>query len=129
MEKLDKYFDFGLLKKYFSLNLIAFIAGGLLIIFLTKSSSTTNIKELQLKNDSLLFANQKLAKYNDSLKNNIDKSTLVIETLNKKDGTYKEKVVELNNKIQSLKGKYEEANNHANNFSSLDIQRYFSELK
>ena len=129
MEKLSKYLNFELVKKYFSLNLIAFIAGGLLIIFLTKSSNNTDIRQLQLKNDSLLFANQKLAKSNDSLKNNIDKSTLVIETLNKKDGTYKEKVGQLNNKIQSLKGKYEEANNHANNFGSLDIQRYFSELK
>jgi predicted nuclease with TOPRIM domain len=129
MEKLSKYLNFELVKKYFSLNLIAFIAGGLLIIFLTKSSNNTDIRQLQLKNDSLLFENQKLAKSNDSLKNNIDKSTLVIETLNKKDGTYKEKVGQLNNKIQSLKVKYEEANNHANNFGSLDIQRYFSELK
>jgi archaellum component FlaC len=128
MEKLDKYFDFGVLKKYFSLNLIAFIAGCLLIMFLNKSSSNVDIKQLKLKNDSLLFANQKLEKSNDSLKNNIEKSTLVIETLNKKDGTYKEKVGQLNIKIQNLKGKYEEANNHANNFGSLDIQRYFSEL-
>jgi predicted nuclease with TOPRIM domain len=129
MEKLDKYFDFGVLKKYFSLNLIAFIAGCLLIMFLNKPSSNVDIKQLKLKNDSLLFANQKLEKSNDSLKNNIEKSTLVIETLNKKDGTYKEKVGQLNIKIQTLKGKYEEANNHANNFGSLDIQRYFSELE
>jgi predicted nuclease with TOPRIM domain len=129
MEKLSKYLNFELVKKYFSLNLIAFIAGGLLIIFLTKSRNSADIKQLKLKNDSLLIANQKLSKSNDSLKNNIDKSTLVIETLNKKDGTYKEKVGQLNNKIQSLKGKYEEANNHANNFGSLDIQRYFAELK
>ena len=129
MEKLSKYLNFELVKKYFSLNIIAFIAGGLLIMFLTKSPSNIDIKELKLKNDSLLLANRKLAQSNDSLKNNIDKSTLVIETLNKKDGTYKEKVGQLNNKIQSLKGKYEEANNHANNFGSLDIQRYFSELK
>jgi archaellum component FlaC len=129
MEKLSKYFDFGVLKKYFSLNLIAFIAGCLLIMFLNKSSNNVDIKQLKLKNDSLLFANQKLEKSNDSLKNNIEKSTLVIETLNKKDGTYKEKVGQLNIKIQTLKGKYEEANNHANNFGSLDIQRYFSELK
>jgi len=129
MEKLSKYFDFGVLKKYFSLNLIAFIAGCLLIMFLNKSSSNLDIKQLKLKNDSLLFANQKLEKSNDTLKNNIEKSTLVIETLNKKDGTYKEKVGQLNNKIQTLKGKYEEANNHANNFGSLDIKRYFSELK
>jgi predicted nuclease with TOPRIM domain len=129
MEKLDKYFDFALVKKYFSLNFIAFISGGLLIMFLTKSPSNIDIKELKFKNDSLLLANRKLAQSNDSLKNNIDKSTLVIETLNKKDGTYKEKVGQLNIKIQSLKVKYEEANNHANNFGSLDIQRYFSELK
>lgn len=129
MEKLSKYLNLESVKKYFSLNLIAFISGGLLIMFLTKSPSNIDIKELKLKNDSLLFANRKLAQSNDSLKNNIDKSTLVIETLNKKDGTYKEKVGQLNNKIQSLKGKYEEANNHANNFGSLDIQRYFSELK
>jgi len=129
MEKLSKYLNFEILKKYFSLNLIAFISGGLLIIVLTKSSTNSDIKQLSLKNDSLLLANKKLEQSNESLKNNIDKSTLVIETLNKQDGTYKEKVVQLNNKIQSLKGKYEEANNHANNFGSLDIQRYFSELK
>jgi archaellum component FlaC len=97
-------------------------------MFLNKSSTNVDIKQLQLKNDSLLLANSKLAQSNDSLKNNIEKSTLVIETLNKKDGTYKEKVGQLNIKIQSLKGKYEEANNHANNFGSLDIKRYFSEL-
>jgi len=129
MEKLNKYFNFSILTKYFSLNLVAFIAGCLLIMFLNKSSSNVDIKQLQLKNDSLLLANSKLAQSNDSLKNNIEKSMLVIETLNKKDGTYKEKVGQLNIKIQSLKGKYEEANNHANNFGSLDIQRYYSELK
>jgi predicted nuclease with TOPRIM domain len=128
MEKLNKYFNFSILTKYFSLNLVAFIAGCLLIMFLNKSSSNVDIKQLQLKNDSLLLANSKLAQSNDSLKNNIEKSNLVIETLNKKDETYKEKVGQLNIKIQSLKGKYEEANNHANNFGSLDIQRYFSEL-
>jgi predicted nuclease with TOPRIM domain len=128
MKKLNKYFNFSILSKYFSLNFIAFIAGCLLIMFLNKSSSNVDIKQLQLKNDSLLLANSKLTQSNDSLKNNIEKSTLVIETLNKKDGTYKEKVGQLNIKIQSLKGKYEEANNHANNFGSLDIQRYFSEL-
>ena len=115
------------LNKYFSLNLIAFIAGCLLIMFLTKSSNNTEIKQLQLKNDSLLLLNKNLSKSNDSLKNNIEKSSLVIESLYKKDEELKGKVFKLNNKIQSLK--YEEANNHANNFGTLDIQRYFSELK
>ena len=129
MEKLSSYLNFDLAKKYFSLNLVAFIAGCLLIMFLTKSSSNTDIKDLKLKNDSLLFANQKLSQSNDSLKNNIEKSSFVIDDLNKKDGSLKEKVGQLNNKIQNLKVKYEEANNHANDFGSLDIQRYFAELK
>jgi len=115
------------LSKYFSLNLIAFIAGCLLMMLLTKSSTNVDIKSLQQKNDSLLFANQKLSQSNDSLKNNIEKSSLVINELNKKDELLKDKIGQINNKIQSLK--YEEANNHANNFNSLDIQRYFSELK
>jgi hypothetical protein len=115
------------LSKYFSLNLIAFIAGCLLIMFLTKSATNYDIKLLKQQNDSLMVLNQKLSQSNDSLKNNIEKSTLVIETLNKKDEALNQKVGQLNNKIKSLK--YEEANNHANYFNSMDIQRYFAELK
>jgi CII-binding regulator of phage lambda lysogenization HflD len=129
MEKLNKYFDFNILKKYFSLNLIAFVSGCLLIVFLTKSSKNSNIKALQQKNDSLMVVNQSLVRSNDSLKTNIDKSTLVIMTLNKKDESLKIKVGQLNNKINSLKDKYEKANNHANDFNAVDIQRYFAELK
>jgi len=117
------------LSKYFSINLIAFFAGLLLMLVLSKSSFNSDIKELRKKNDSLLIVNQKLSKSNDSITNNLLKSDLVIESLNKKDDLLKEKVGQLNNKIQSLKGKYEEASNHANNFNTLDIQGYFSELK
>ena len=95
MEKLNKYFDFNILKKYFSLNLIAFVAGCLLMMFLTKSSKNLDIKGLQQKNDSLMIVNQSLNKSNDSLKTNIEKSTLVIETLNKKDESLKQKVGQL----------------------------------
>jgi hypothetical protein len=125
MEKLNKYYN--IVKKYFSLNLVAFFAGCLLIMFLTKSSNNANIQELKQKNDSLLLVNKNLAQSNDSLKNNIEKSSLVISELNKKDDLLKNKVGQLNTKIQTLK--YEAANNHANNFNSLDIQRYFAELK
>lgn len=129
MEKLNKPFDFNILKKYFSLNLIAFIAGCLLMMFLSKASKNVDIKELKQKNDSLMIVNQSLAKSNDSLKTNIEKSTLVILTLNKKDESLKIKVGQLNNKINSLKEDYEKANNHSNDFNAVDIQRYFAELK
>ena len=128
MEKLNN-FDFNILKKYFSLNLIAFVSGCLLMVFLTNSSKNSNIKALQQKNDSLMIVNQSIIKSNDSLKTNIEKSTLVIMTLNKKDESLKIKVGQLNNKINSLKDNYEKANNHANDFNAMDIQRYFAELK
>jgi regulator of replication initiation timing len=117
------------LSKYFSLNLIAFISGCLLIMFLTKSSTNTDIKALKQKNDSLLMENRILSKSSDSIRNIIDKSTYVIESLNIKDSSLKQKVGQLNNKIQSLNVKYEEATNYANNFGSVDIQRYFANLK
>ena len=115
------------LSKYFSLNLTAFIAGGLLIMFLTKSSNNSEIKQLLEKNKALLVENKKIEKSNDSIRSVINKSSFVIQSLNTKDSTLKEKVGLLNNKIQSLK--YEEASNYANNFGSLDIQRYFADLK
>lgn len=115
------------LSKYFSINLIAFITGCLLVLFLTKSSTNIEIKKLQKYNDSLAIENKVLSKANDSIRNIIDKSNYVIETLNIKDSSLKQKVGQLSNKIQTLK--YEEASNYANNFGSLDIQRYFAELK
>lgn len=124
---MKKYLS--IVSKYFSTNLIAFFAGLVLMLVLSKSSFNSDIKELIKKNDSLLIVNQKLSKSNDSISNSLAKSDFVIESLNKKDYLLKEKVSQINIKIQSLKGKYEEANNHANNFGTLDIQRYFSELK
>ena len=124
---MKKYLS--IVSKYFSTNLIAFFAGLVLMLVLSKSSFNSDIKELIKKNDSLLIVNQKLSKSNDSISNSLAKSDFVIESLNKKEYLLKEKVSQINIKIQSLKGKYEEANNHANNFGTLDIQRYFSELK
>ena len=124
---MKKYLS--IVSKYFSTNLIAFFAGLVLMLVLSKSSFNSDIKELIKKNDSLLIVNQKLSKSNDSISNSLAKSDFVIESLNKKDYLLKEKVSQINIKIQSLKGKYEEANNHDNNFGTLDIQRYFSELK
>ena len=118
-----------IVNKYFSTTLIAFFAGLMIMLTFSNASHNIDVKKFKQINDSLQFANQQLIKSNDSLRNNIEKSSIVIESLNKKDESLKEKVGQLNNKIQTLKVKYEEANSHANNFGSLDIQRYFSELK
>lgn len=109
--------------------LFSFIAGCLVMFFITKPSYELNVKELKKENDALQFENQKLSNLGDSLKHNIDKSSLVIESLTKKDQTLKIQIVQLNNKIINVKKEYEKANNHSNNFSSLDIERYFAELQ
>ena len=116
-----------IMNKY--LLIIAFIAGSLLVISLSRSSKNTEIDNLIKDNKFLLAKNDSLSKQNDSLKYNLDNSNSIILSLNKKDNLLKEKIVYLNNKIQNVKYEYEKANNHANNFNSLDIQRYFSELK
>ena len=85
------------------------------------------IKALNQKNDSLrkensilnenIVANQKLLKSSDEK----------IVELKKEDETLKSKVKTLNNNITNLKTNYEKANSHSNNFSTIDIQRYFSD--
>ncbi len=113
----------------FSIQIIAFIAGALLILSISKSSSKNEISDLRKDNEKLLLNNSLLTKQNDSLKNSIESSNTLIINLNKKDSSFKVKVENLNAKIKYVKQEYEKANNYANNFNSLDIQRYFSELK
>ena len=79
---MKKYLS--IVSKYFSTNLIAFFAGLVLMLVLSKSSFNSDIKELIKKNDSLLIVNQKLSKSNDSISNSLAKSDFVIESLNKK---------------------------------------------
>ena len=113
----------------FSIQIIAFIAGVLLMLSISKSSSKNEISDLRKDNEKLLLNNSLLTKQNDSLKNSIESSNTLIINLNKKDSSFKVKVENLNAKIKYVKQEYEKANNYANNFNSLDIQRYFSELK
>jgi chromosome segregation ATPase len=85
------------------------------------------IKVLNQKNDSLrkqnsilnenIVANEKLLKSSDEK----------IVELKKEDENLKSKVKILNNNISNLKQNYEKANSHSNNFSTIDIERYFSD--
>jgi predicted RNase H-like nuclease (RuvC/YqgF family) len=85
------------------------------------------IKALNAKNDSLrkqnsilnenIIANEKLLKSSDEK----------IVELKKEDENLKLKVKTLNNNISNLKHNYEKANSHSNNFSTIDIERYFAD--
>ncbi len=96
---------------------------------------------LKPNNDAINRELKRLKQENQMLKKNIDSTYLVIKNLEalKSQSDIKiaaleadavrqvKEVSDLNMKIKSIKKKYEQANNHTANFTSLDIQRYFSD--
>lgn len=75
---------------------------------------------LQNKNDSIFLVIQSLEK----LKIQAD---LNIEKLRNQEQINIEKLNSINSKLTNLKYKYEKAYNHSANFTSIDVQRYFSD--
>ena len=77
-------------------------------------------KELAKKNDSIYLVISNL----ENLKKQSDAKIALLES----DAARQEKEVsDLNAKIKSIKKKYDKANNHTTNFTSVDIQRYFAD--
>lgn len=85
------------------------------------------IKEYKAENDSLklvnnqileniVWYNQKLKESDESIKNLTNNGNLMLNRLSS-----------MSNQINKLKAEYEKANNHAANFTSIDIQRYFAD--
>jgi hypothetical protein len=93
-----------------------------------------NLKERDKKISDLISKNRELLKDNDRLDsliylNNVEivKKSNEIAGLKGKDLDLQADVSKLENKIKSLKINYEKANHHADNFSSDQISRYFSD--
>lgn len=77
-------------------------------------------KILYAKNDSIYLQIKKI----ESLKRDSEERIAIFEEREKEQVR---KVQELNDKLKKVKKQYEKANNHSANFSSADIQRYFSD--
>lgn len=77
-------------------------------------------KILQKKNDSIFSVVKNL----EGLKLKADEKIAELEAEEMKQ---EKEVAELNSKIKSIKKKYEKANTHSNNFTTADIQRYFTD--
>lgn len=75
---------------------------------------------LQKKNDSIFY----VIKGIESLKLKADER---ISQLELQEDKKEKEIAELNGKIKFIKNKYEKANNHAANYTSVDIQRYFAD--
>jgi uncharacterized protein HemX len=75
---------------------------------------------LEKKNDSIFSVIKNL----EQLKSKADEK---ISQLEAEEVKQEKEVTELNAKINSIKKKYEKANAHSTNFTSADIQRYFTD--
>jgi hypothetical protein len=77
-------------------------------------------KKLKKQNDSIFVSIEQM----DKLKEESDNKIAILE---KDEERQMEQLKSFNNKITQLKTKYEKASYHSANFSSDDVQRYFTD--
>jgi chromosome segregation ATPase len=110
--------------------LIAGLSVGFIATF-TSNNSRLNAKiaDLEGQNKILKESNDSLAKDRVAILDSIDRYEIEIEQLLELETMILNQKDELENKIKNIKPKYEKANNHAVNYTTDSISRYFSELK
>lgn len=92
-----------------------------------EQTSKFKIGILMEKNNQLLNDNKKLDSTIVAYQLELSKKNIEIEHLQGKDYELQKSVKTLENKIKILKVNYEKANNHADNFSSDQLSRYFAD--
>ena len=97
------------------------------IFYNFRVSSSSKIEKLLKENEQLINDNRRLDSsiYENQLL--IIKKSNEIAGLTDKDLGLQKDVKKLENKIKNLKTDYEKANNHADNFSSDQLSRYFTD--
>lgn len=112
--------------------ILFFIVISLLVLFLFYF--IYNLKERDKKILGLMKENQELLQDNDRLDSLIYYTNVEIVKKSNEIHGLKDLEIELQanvktieNKIKNLKSNYEKANNHADNFSSDQLSRYFSD--
>jgi hypothetical protein len=107
--------------------LIILLLVGFYFFYNLQVSSSSKIATLLEKNEQLMNYNKRL---DSSIYENqlliVQKSNEIAGLTDRDLGLQKE-VKTLENKINNLKSNYEKANNHADNFSSDQLSRYFTD--
>jgi len=113
---------------------ILFMLPTLIILSLFFLLNPYRNKELNAEIKKLKQENKILIKKNDSIYSSIrnldflkKQSDIKISEYQNQEAEQQKRLSKLNNDLNNLKKKYEKANNHAANFSSADIQRYFTD--
>jgi chromosome segregation ATPase len=101
------------------------------IFAFTSNNSRLNAKiaELEGQNTILKESNDSLSKERVAIIDSIERYEIEIEHLLEIENAVLQQRDELENKIKNIKPKYEKANNHAANYTTDSISRYFSDLK
>lgn len=98
---------------------------------ITSNNSRLNAKiaNLEGQNKILKESNDSLAKDRIAILDRIERYEIEIEHLMEVENMILKEKDELENKIKKIKPKYEKANNHAANYTTDSISRYFSDIK
>ena len=113
---------------------VLLLVAGLSVAFIaafTSNNSRLNAKiaELEGQNKILKENNDSLAKDRVAILDSINRYEIEVEHLMDLENIILKDRDELENKIKNIKPKYEKANNHAVNYTTDSISRYFSDLK
>lgn len=104
----------------------------LLFVWILKPGNSEirkEIKALNKQNDSLKTANKLIFTKINEYQVKIEDANEKISELKNIDANYQYIIKDINKKMSDLKSQYEKANNHSTNFTSADIQGYFSNIK
>lgn len=100
------------------------------LFFLLKPNNkeiNQEIKNLKEQNKILYNRNDSIFYQIQAIEKEKEKSEKRIKEIENLEELQRKRLQDLNVEIKNLKKKYEKANNHAANFSSADIQRYFAD--
>ena len=110
--------------------LIAGLSVGFVAAFTSNNSRLKyKIAELEGQNTILKESNDSLSKERVAIVDRIERYEIEIEHLMEVENMIMKQKDELENKIKNIKPKYEKANNHAANYTTDSISRYFSDIK
>ena len=110
--------------------LIAGLSVGFVAAFTSNNSRLKyKIAELEGQNTILKESNDSLSKERVAIVDRIERYEIEIEHLMEVENMIMKQKDEIENKIKNIKPKYEKANNHAANYTTDSISRYFSDIK
>ena len=110
--------------------LITGLSVGFVAAFTSNNSRLKyKIAELEGQNTILKESNDSLSKERVVIVDRIERYEIEIEHLMEVENMIMKQKDELENKIKNIKPKYEKANNHAANYTTDSISRYFSDIK